>query len=103
VRKAEQGVGLVWGNHTDCPAYCSLTNMHVVDVELRGPPSSTGRSFVVHTHRENPAEPGAVTGSATITAFWRSLLGAARPLPSISGPSAVCSERLGSQALLLQF
>nr|XP_020015502.1 putative L-aspartate dehydrogenase isoform X1 [Castor canadensis] len=62
----------------------SLTNMHVVDVELRGPPSSTGRSFVVHTHRENPAEPGAVTGSATITAFWRSLLGCCQ-LPSRPG------------------
>ncbi|KAF5917165.1 hypothetical protein HPG69_014098, partial [Diceros bicornis minor] len=59
----------------------SLTDMHVVDVELRGPPGPTGRSFAVHTHRENPAEPGAVTGSATVTAFWRSLLGAARPLP----------------------
>uniref|UniRef100_A0A8D2DZ24 Aspartate dehydrogenase domain containing n=1 Tax=Sciurus vulgaris TaxID=55149 RepID=A0A8D2DZ24_SCIVU len=53
----------------------SLTDMHVVDVELKGPPSPTGRSFTVHTHRENPAEPGAVTGSATVTAFWRSLLG----------------------------
>lgn len=59
--------------------------MHVVDVELRGPPGPTGRSFAVHTHRENPAEPGAVTGSATVTAFWRSLLGMARPLPSVSG------------------
>lgn len=54
--------------------------MHVVDVELSGPPGPTGRSFAVHTHRENPAEPGAVTGSATVTAFWRSLLGMARPL-----------------------
>ncbi|XP_045387002.1 putative L-aspartate dehydrogenase isoform X1 [Lemur catta] len=40
----------------------SLTDVHVVDVELRGPPGPTGRSFAVHTHRENPAEPGAVTG-----------------------------------------
>lgn len=52
----------------------------MVDVELTGHPGPTGRSFAVHTHRENPAEPGAVTGSATVTAFWRSLLGAARPL-----------------------
>ncbi|XP_076987128.1 aspartate dehydrogenase domain-containing protein isoform X2 [Tamandua tetradactyla] len=53
----------------------SLTDMHVVEVELKGPPGPTGRSFTVHTRRENPAEPGAVTGSATVTAFWRSLLG----------------------------
>ncbi|KAM6154423.1 aspartate dehydrogenase domain-containing protein [Erethizon dorsatum] len=53
----------------------SLTDMHVVDVELRGPPGPRGQNFTVHTHRENPAEPGAVTGSATVAAFWRSLLG----------------------------
>ncbi|XP_040592029.1 putative L-aspartate dehydrogenase isoform X2 [Mesocricetus auratus] len=58
----------------------SLRDMHVVDVELKGPPGPTGHSFAVHTHRENPAQPGAVTGSATVTAFWLSLLGAARPL-----------------------
>lgn len=57
----------------------SLTDMHVVDVELLGPPGPSGRSFAVHTHRENPAQPGAVTGSATVTAFWHSLLGAAGP------------------------
>ncbi|XP_023363670.1 putative L-aspartate dehydrogenase isoform X3 [Otolemur garnettii] len=62
----------------------SLTDMHVVDVELRGPPGPTGRSFAVHTHRENPAEPGAVTGSATVTAFWRSLLSCCQ-LPSRPG------------------
>ncbi|KAM5209526.1 aspartate dehydrogenase domain-containing protein isoform 2-T2 [Hipposideros larvatus] len=62
----------------------SLTNMHVVDVELRGPPGATGQSFAVHTHRENPAQPGAVTGSATVTAFWRSLLGCCQ-LPSRPG------------------
>ncbi|ELW69135.1 Leucine-rich repeat-containing protein 4B [Tupaia chinensis] len=62
----------------------SLTDMHVVDVELSGPRGPTGRSFAVHTHRENPAEPGAVTGSATVTAFWRSLLGCCQ-LPSRPG------------------
>uniref|UniRef100_A0A9L0S1R3 Aspartate dehydrogenase domain-containing protein n=1 Tax=Equus caballus TaxID=9796 RepID=A0A9L0S1R3_HORSE len=62
----------------------SLTDTHVVDVELSGPPGPTGRSFAVHTHRENPAEPGAVTGSATVTAFWRSLLGCCQ-LPSRPG------------------
>ncbi|XP_070354998.1 aspartate dehydrogenase domain-containing protein isoform X4 [Equus asinus] len=34
--------------------------------------------------RENPAEPGAVTGSATVTAFWHSLLGCCQ-LPSRPG------------------
>ncbi|XP_004866869.1 putative L-aspartate dehydrogenase isoform X7 [Heterocephalus glaber] len=62
----------------------SLADMHVVDVELRGPPGPTGRNFAVHTHRENPAEPGAVTGSATVAAFWRSLLGCCE-LPSRPG------------------
>uniref|UniRef100_A0A8C5K970 Aspartate dehydrogenase domain containing n=1 Tax=Jaculus jaculus TaxID=51337 RepID=A0A8C5K970_JACJA len=62
----------------------SLTDMHVVDVELRGPPGTTGQSFAVHTHRENPAQPGAVTGSATFSAFWLSLLGCCQ-LPSRPG------------------
>uniref|UniRef100_A0A8C9JE16 Aspartate dehydrogenase domain-containing protein n=1 Tax=Panthera tigris altaica TaxID=74533 RepID=A0A8C9JE16_PANTA len=62
----------------------SLADMHVVDVELTGPPGPTGRCFAVHTLRENPAEPGAVTGSATVTAFWRSLLGCCQ-LPSRPG------------------
>lgn len=59
--------------------------MHVVDVELNGPPGPTGHRFTVHTHRENPAQPGAVTGSATVTAFWHSLLGAVRPLQGSPG------------------
>lgn len=81
--------------HPACP---SLTDMHVVDVELSGPQGPTGRSFAVHTHRENPAEPGAVTGSATVTAFWRSLLGMARPFLSASGPGrqAMSSVLCGS-------
>ncbi|XP_004597008.2 aspartate dehydrogenase domain-containing protein [Ochotona princeps] len=62
----------------------SLDDRHVVDVELRGPPGPTGRRFAVHTRRENPAEPGAVTGSATIAAFWRSLRGCSQ-LPSRPG------------------
>ncbi|XP_078215652.1 aspartate dehydrogenase domain-containing protein isoform X6 [Callithrix jacchus] len=62
----------------------SLTDMHVVDVELSGPPGPTGRSFAVHTRRENPAERGAVTGSATVTAFWWSLLACCQ-LPSRPG------------------
>nr|XP_038960695.1 aspartate dehydrogenase domain-containing protein isoform X2 [Rattus norvegicus] len=73
----------------------SLTDMHVVDVELTGPPGPTGRSFAVHTHRENPAQPGAVTGSATVTAFWHSLLGAARPLQRSLGVCALQNSRVG--------
>ncbi|XP_045056173.1 aspartate dehydrogenase domain-containing protein isoform X1 [Desmodus rotundus] len=75
----------------------SLTDMHVVDVELSGPPGPTGRSFAVHTHRENPAEPGAVTGSATVTAFWRSLLraegGMSQGPGAQPGPPSVYHER----------
>ncbi|GAB5581730.1 putative L-aspartate dehydrogenase isoform X4 [Prionailurus iriomotensis] len=70
----------------------SLADMHVVDVELTGPPGPTGRSFAVHTHRENPAEPGAVTGSATVTAFWRSLLGAAAA-SSPPGRGSISAEK----------
>uniref|UniRef100_A0A8C0DSJ7 Aspartate dehydrogenase domain-containing protein n=1 Tax=Balaenoptera musculus TaxID=9771 RepID=A0A8C0DSJ7_BALMU len=76
--------GLGFDPRTDHPACPSLKDMHVVDVELSGPPGPTGRSFAVHTHRENPTEPGAVTGSATITTFWRSLLGCCH-LPSKPG------------------
>ncbi|KAM7059350.1 aspartate dehydrogenase domain-containing protein isoform 1-T1 [Molossus nigricans] len=78
----------------------SLTDMHVVDVELSGPPGPTGRSFAVHTHRENPAEPGAVTGSATVTAFWRSLLGMARPLPSGAASSLPGLESISAEGAL---
>ncbi|XP_049643028.1 aspartate dehydrogenase domain-containing protein [Suncus etruscus] len=62
----------------------SLADMHVVEVELRGPPGPSGQSFAVRTRRENPAQPGAVTGSATVTAFWRSVLGCCQ-LPSRPG------------------
>nr|KAF6410641.1 hypothetical protein HJG63_009123 [Rousettus aegyptiacus] len=70
----------------------SLTDMHVVDVELSGPLGPTGRSFTVHTHRGNPAEPGAVTGSATVTAFRRSLLAGAKGGMS-QGPPSVYHEQ----------
>ncbi|XP_007531354.3 aspartate dehydrogenase domain-containing protein [Erinaceus europaeus] len=62
----------------------SLGDLHVVDVELSGPPGPAGRSFAVSARRENPAQPGAVTGSATVSAFWRSLLGCCQ-LPSRPG------------------
>ncbi|KAJ8789767.1 hypothetical protein J1605_021725 [Eschrichtius robustus] len=84
----------------------SLKDMHVVDVELSGPPGPTGRSFAVHTHRENPTEPGAVTGAATITTFWRSLLGAATLLPGAPLPkpwALVLCRAWVSGSLSLQF
>lgn len=74
--------------------------MHVVDVELTGPPGPTGHSFAVHTHRENPAQPGAVTGSATVTAFWHSLLGAARPLHLSLGVCFLQSTNVGCPTLV---
>lgn len=80
--------------------------MHVVDVELSGPPGPKGRSFAVHTHRENPSEPGAVTGSATITTFWSSLLGAATLLPGAPLPkpwALVLCRAWVSGSLSLQF
>ncbi|XP_074049874.1 aspartate dehydrogenase domain-containing protein isoform X2 [Macrotis lagotis] len=64
----------------------SLVDRHVIDVELRGPPGPSGQSFCVRTRRENPAEPGAVTGSATLTTFWGSLLACSRrstPKPGV--------------------
>ncbi|XP_068613488.1 aspartate dehydrogenase domain-containing protein-like [Brachionichthys hirsutus] len=47
----------------------ALSDYHVVEVEVTGP---TG--FSVNTVRRNPARLGAVTGSATYTSFWNSLL-----------------------------
>ncbi|XP_068958242.1 aspartate dehydrogenase domain-containing protein isoform X2 [Petaurus breviceps papuanus] len=63
----------------------SLVDRHVIDVELRGPADPSGQSFCVRTRRENPAEPGAVTGSATLTTFWRSLLACSSRAPSGPG------------------
>lgn len=47
-----------------------LRDFHVVEVEVTGP-----GGFSVKTVRRNPASLGAVTGQATYTAFWNSLLG----------------------------
>lgn len=46
-----------------------LRDYHVVEVEVTGPDG-----FSVHTVRRNPAKLGAVTGSATYSSFWNSLL-----------------------------
>lgn len=47
----------------------SLADYHLVEVEVTG---SDG--FSVKTVRRNPAKLGAVTGSATYSSFWSSLL-----------------------------
>ncbi|XP_029364917.1 aspartate dehydrogenase domain-containing protein [Echeneis naucrates] len=47
----------------------ALRDYHVVEVEATGP-----NGFSVHTVRRNPAQLGAVTGSATYNSFWNSLL-----------------------------
>ena len=44
-----------------------------MEVEGTGP-SKNGRDFTVETVRRNPADPGAVTGSATYASFYSSLL-----------------------------
>ncbi|KAM8844009.1 aspartate dehydrogenase domain-containing protein isoform 1-T1 [Spinachia spinachia] len=48
----------------------ALSDHHVVEVDVTG---TSG--FSVHTVRRNPAQLGAVTGSATYNSFWSSLLG----------------------------
>ena len=52
----------------------SLTDWHFVEIEVEGPPRPDGRRFTVETTRRNPADPGAVTGSATYASFLSSLL-----------------------------
>lgn len=47
-----------------------LRDYHVVEVEVTGQ-----GGFSVNTVRRNPASLGAVTGRATYTSFWNSLLG----------------------------
>lgn len=45
-----------------------------MEVEVTGPTKNGGRDFTVETVRKNPADPGAVTGSATYASFYSSLL-----------------------------
>lgn len=56
----------------------SLQDWHVIEVEVTGPAQPDGRTFTAKTTRKNPADPGAVTGSATFGSFFSSLLNAAR-------------------------
>ncbi|XP_069057105.1 aspartate dehydrogenase domain-containing protein isoform X2 [Pleurodeles waltl] len=53
----------------------SLPDWHVVDIEVVGPvDKESGHTFTVKTSRRNPAMPSAVTGTATFSSFWSSLL-----------------------------
>lgn len=47
---------------------------HVIEVTVEGPVGPAGNKFSVSTVRRNPANPGAVTGSATYASFLSSLL-----------------------------
>ncbi|CAC5394334.1 nadX [Mytilus coruscus] len=54
-----------------------LENWHIVEVETWGPGSIENKTaFHVKTVRKNPANVGAVTGSATYASFFSSILGA---------------------------
>ncbi|XP_069461114.1 aspartate dehydrogenase domain-containing protein [Ambystoma mexicanum] len=52
-----------------------LPDWHVVEIEVVGPVDiESGHTFSVKTSRRNPAMPSAVTGTATFSSFWSSLL-----------------------------
>lgn len=70
-----QGFDLVYGRIVADP---SLLDWHVIEVEVTGPAQADGRTFSAKTIRKNPADPGAVTGTATFGSFFSSLLNAAR-------------------------
>ncbi|XP_018420739.1 PREDICTED: putative L-aspartate dehydrogenase [Nanorana parkeri] len=54
----------------------SIPDWHLVDIEVTGTRNKeTGQVFSVTTKRCNPAKAGHVTGSATFSSFWSSLLG----------------------------
>jgi len=52
----------------------NLPDWHIVEVDVFGPTNSLGNQFSVKTVRSNPADPGAVTGSATYNSFLSSIL-----------------------------
>ena len=51
-----------------------LLDWHIVEIEVRGKKTKKGMCFETITIRKNPADPGAVTGSATYDSFCNSLL-----------------------------
>eukprot|EP00093_Oithona_nana_P002967 02967.XXX_101935_103072_1 [CDS] Oithona nana genome sequencing. len=52
----------------------NLPDWHIVEVEVFGPTNSLGNQFAVKSVRSNPADPGAVTGSATYNSFLSSII-----------------------------
>ena len=56
-----------------------MTNWHIVEIEVTGP-----NGFSTKTRRENPAAPGAVTGSATYMSFLASIVQSFYQPPGIS-------------------
>lgn len=62
----------------------SLTNWHIVEVELWGPGDiANDTAFHCKTVRRNPARVGNVTGSATYASFLASMLGAHSKGPGV--------------------
>ena len=52
----------------------SMVNWHVIEIHVKGIPRKDGLAFETTTIRRNPANFGAVTGSATYGSFCNSLL-----------------------------
>lgn len=59
-----------------------LHDWHIVEVEALGA-KVAGRDFQVHTVRRNPADPGAVTGTATYASFFSSCVKARGKGPGV--------------------
>lgn len=55
-----------------CHMFNRLKEWHIVEVEVTGP-ETAGRRFTVKTTRRNPANLGAVTGTATYASFLSSV------------------------------
>nr|XP_026694205.1 putative L-aspartate dehydrogenase [Ciona intestinalis] len=60
-----------------------MGDWHIVEIEVGGATSANGDKFTVKTTRSNPANPGAVTGSATFASFRQSLLQAKNRGPGV--------------------
>ena len=61
----------------------NLPDWHIVEVEVFGPTNALGNTFAVKTVRSNPADPGAVTGSATYNSFLSSIIRAQGKGPGV--------------------
>merc|ERR1712203_365176 len=70
---AAQNLGFdgTWGRLVADP---TAQDWHIIEVTVEGPVGPAGNKFSVNTVRRNPANPGAVTGSATYASFLSSLL-----------------------------